>query len=158
MLQASNLAPNFAFRRNLVADDLRRLHEPCVIFEHQSTDSDGIDAYWYTVGGILDGEVLPDGCTVAGEVALVHADSRADADAIAVLGLHDTIIALDGEAAMYIDAHAALARLQSVGAQTRIELAMKPASERSDQLMADQAAIRPLIGDDIVLTVGGVEH
>ncbi len=158
MLQAANLVPNFGFRRALVADDLRRLMEPAVLFEHKHTDSDGVDAYIYTVAGLLDGEWLPEGCTVGGETILVHADSRADADAIAVLGLADTINALDGEAKLYIDAHAALARLATVGAQTRIELAMKPASDRSDQLMADQAAIRPLIGDDIVLTVGGVEH
>ena len=32
--------------------------------------------------------------------------------------------------------------------------AAKPDADKSDAFVADQAAIRPLIGDDIVLTVG----
>ena len=153
-IAAANTAPNFAFRRNLVADDLRRLQEPCVIFEHLGTDSDGQDFYLYTVGGWLDGTRLADGCTVGGEVMVIHADNKADADAMASMGLHDTILALDGEEAQYQEASAALARLSTVGAVERIDLANRQGGDKSDAFEADTAAIRPLIGDDVILTVG----
>lgn len=155
MIAAANVMPNFGHRRSLVADDLRRLQDPVVLFEHQGTDSDGVDFYLYTVAGYLDGARLPDGCTVAGEVMLIHADSRQDADALASLGLMDTINALDAEEGMYQEAAAALARLSTVGAVDRIDLATKPASDLSDAFVADRAAIRPLIGDDVILTTGG---
>lgn len=157
-IAAANTAPSFHHRRSLVADDLRRLHDPCVLFEHEGIDSDGVSYWVYTVAGRLDGQRLEDGCTVAGEVILVHGQDRAEADAIACLGLADTITALDGEAAAYIDAQAALARLQSVGPTRVMELAIKPDSDRSDEFERDAALIRPLIGDDIVLAAGRVEH
>lgn len=152
-LAAANIAPTFHHRQQLVTDDLMRLQQPCVIFEHHGTDSDGVDFYVYTVGGWLDGVPLQDGCTVKGEVILIHASSRDEADMIASLGLEDTINALHGEAKAYIDAHAALARLQSVSPVERLDLATKKASDKSDAFEADSAAIRPLIGDDVMLTV-----
>lgn len=157
-IEAANVLPSFAFRRSLVAEDLRRLQEPCVLFEGTHTDSDGATAYLYTVAGMLDGQRLEDGCTVAGEVMLVHADSRADADAIASMGLHDTILGLDAEDAAYVEAHAALARLNSVGAAEVMNQAMKAPGDTSDAFVRDAAAIRPLVGDDIVLAAGRVEN
>lgn len=150
----ANTVPVFHHRQQLVTDDLMRLQQPCVIFEHQGTDSDGVDFFVYTVGGWLDGVPLQDGCTVRGEVILVNAKSRDEADMLAGMGLEDTINALHGEASAYIDAHAALARLQSVSPLERLDLATKPDSDRSDAFEADTAAIRPLIGDDVMLTVG----
>lgn len=157
MIEAAHVAPHFGFRRRLVAEDLRRLSDPCVIFEGTHVDSDGATAYLYTVGGYLDGVPLADGCTVAGEVMLIHADSRADADTIAALGLGDTIDALDREDAAYVEARAALARMQSVGARQVLEQALKPAADTSDAFVRDATAIRPLVGDDIVLAAGRVE-
>jgi hypothetical protein len=157
-IASDNVAPHFGDRRRLVVEDLRHLQAPCVIFEHKGSDSDGVDYYVYTIGGYLNGEPLMQGCTVAGQVVLIHADSREDADAMAALGLHDTILSLDEEEAMYIDANAALARLQSVGPVERIDQAIKPNSDKSDAFVEDLNKIRTLVGDDIVLTVGGVEH
>lgn len=153
-ISAANTVPVFHHRQQLVTDDLMRLQQPCVIFEHHGTDSDGVDFYVYTVGGWLDGAPLQDGCTVRGEVILVNASSRDEADLMAGMGLEDTINALHGEAQAYIDAHAALARLQSVSPLERLDLATKPDSDRSEAFEADTAAIRPLIGDDVMLTVG----
>jgi hypothetical protein len=157
-IEAANVAPSFAFRRSLVAEDLRRLSEPCVIFEGTHTDSDGVTAYLYTVGGWLDGQPLADGCTVSGEVMLIHAGSRDEADYIARMGLHDTILALDSEEERYQEASAALARLSSVGRFELIDQATKPAADTSDAFVRDTEAIRPLIGDDIVLAAGRVEN
>lgn len=153
-IAAQNTAPVFHNRRSLVADDLRRLQEPCVLFEHHGIDSDGVQFWAYTVAGYLDGVRLADGCTVAGEVILINADNRSDADAMASLGLLDTIVALDAEASLYLDAQAALARLSTIGASDRIDLATRAPADKSDAFESDSAAIRPLIGDDIVLTVG----
>lgn len=154
MLTAANVAPSFHLRQRLVADDLKRLDEPCVIFEHFGHDSDGEPFYLYSVGGYLDGQPLQDGCTVGGDVILIHADSRDQADAMASLGLQDTINALERADDQLLDAAAALGRLGSVGAMGRLEAATKPASDISDTFVRDQAAIRPLIGDDIVLSTG----
>lgn len=153
-IAAANTVPTFHHRQQLVADDLRRIQEPCVIFEHQGQDSDGVDYYLYTVGGWLDGHPLADGCTVKGEVILIHASSRAEADVIASLGLEDTINALNAEESLYQDAHAAMARLSSLGAVERMDLATRADCDKSDAFEADAAAIRPLIGDDVILTVG----
>lgn len=127
-----------------------------MLFEHHGTDADGVDYWIYTVGGYLDGARLADGCTVSGEVILVNADTRGEADFLASMGLADTITALDGEAAAYIDAQAALARMQSVGAVEVLSQAMKPASDKSDAFMADAEKIDRLKGDDIVLAAGRV--
>lgn len=157
-IAAANCFPAFHLRQKLVADDLKRLQDPCVLFEHAWRDSDGAKCWAYTVGGWLDGARLADGCTVAGEVILVHARDRREADYLASLGLQDTIDALHRETEMYAAAIAAQYRLAAVGAIERMNLATKPDSDKSDAFEADTAAIRPLIGDDIVLTVGGVAH
>ncbi len=146
------IVPNFAFRPNLVADDLRRLQDPCVIFEYIHVDSDGEPAYIYTVGGWLDGKRIPDGATVGNETILVHAKTRDEADYLAGLGLQDTISALVAEEKLYQEANASLARLSSVGAIERANQATKPDSDKSDAFVEDVKAIRPLIGDDVILT------
>lgn len=161
MIAAANCVPNFAYRQDLKAEDLRRLQEPACIFEAEHTDSDGVVAYIYTVAGWLDGRnvaTLQGGCTVAGETMLIHADSREHADLLAGLGLQDTIDALNAEEARYIDAHAALARLHQINDVRRLEVAAKPDSDKSDDFEQDMAKVRPLVGDDIILTVGHVEH
>lgn len=151
MIAAANVAPNFLHRRNLVAEDLRRLQEPCVLYEYDALDDDGVRHYVYTVGGYLDGQRLADGCTVGGEVMLIHADSREEADAIAVMGLSDSINALDSEEELYQEANAALARLSSISPLERMDQALKPDSDKSDQFAEDVAKVRPLIGDDVIL-------
>lgn len=162
MISAANVAPSFHHRQRLVAEDLRRLSDPCVIFEHAGSDSDNEPFYVYTVGGWLDGQKLGDfqgGATVAGEVIVIHAKNRDDADAMAADGLGQTINALDDEERLYQEAHAAQARLASVGPIERIDQALKPTSDLSDRFIDDVNKIRPLIGDDIVLTTGkGLPH
>ena len=160
-IAASNCVPNFAYRRSLVAADLRRLQDPAAIFEGEHVDSDGVTAYIYTVAGWLDGvnvATMDGGCTVSGEAMLIHADSREHADILAGLGLQDTIDSLNSEAERYIDAQAALARLSAVNPLRRLEVAAKPDADKSDEFESDIAKVRPLVGDDIVLTVGGVTH
>jgi hypothetical protein len=157
MIAAADVAPTFHHRERILAEDLRKLEDPCVIFEHQGSDSDGARFFVYTVGGVLDGRKLGDfqgGVTVAGEVIIIHADRRDDADAMAADGLGQTIAALDVEEERYIDAHAAQARLASVGPIERLDQATKPASDVSDRFVEDVAKIRPLAGDDIILTTG----
>lgn len=135
------------------------MQEPAVIFEHEWRDSDGELCFAYTVAGWLDGAnvaTMQGGCTVGGEVIIVHARSRGEADMIASLGLQDTIDALNREEEAHLDALAAQARLASVSPVRRIELAT--AREKNEEFVADAEAIRPLRGDDIVLTVGGVAH
>lgn len=158
MIEAAATFPAFHLRQKLVADDLRRLQEPCVLFEHAWRDSDGAKCWAYTVAGWLDGHRLADGCTVAGEVIIVHARDRKEADYLASLGLQDTIDALNREEELYVEARAAQYRLASVGAADRISLATKPDADKSDAFVEDVDKIRPLIGDDLVLTVGGVKH
>lgn len=158
MIAAAETFPAFHHRQSLVADDLRRLQDPCVLFEHAWRDSDGVKCWAYTVGGWLDGHRLADGCTVAGEVMVVHANNRPEADYLAGIGLQDTIDALNREEELYIDARAAQFRLASIGAAERIEIATKPDADKSEAFIEDVKKIRPLIGDDVVLTVGGVAH
>ena len=95
---ASNMAPDFSVRRSLTMDELVRLDDPAVIFEHFHIDEDGAHAYVYTIAGRLNGQevaaVLPgrvEGCTVGEDVIIVHAADREEADDKAVLGLEDTI-------------------------------------------------------------------
>lgn len=154
MLTAADVAPSFHLRQRLVTEDLKRLDEPCVIFEHAGVDSDNVPFFVYTVGGVLNGMPLADGCTVGGEVIVINADSRDHADAMASLGLQDTIDALHSEDGRIADAAAALARLGSISPIARLDAATKPASDISDDFVRDSALIRPLIGDDIVLTAG----
>lgn len=162
MIAAANVAPTFHHRQRLVAEDLRRLQEPCVVFEHEGLDSDSARFFVYTVGGYLDGQPIggrEGGATIAGEVIVIAADKREDADEMASLGLGDTISALDEEEALYIEAHAAQARLASVGALERMNQALKPPSDVSDAFVEDVAKTRPLVGDDLILTTGrGLPH
>lgn len=152
MIYAADVTPDFSTRPRLTAEHLRHLAEPCVLYEYDRLDSDGNRHFVYTVGGYLQGIRLADGATVGGDVIVIHADDRAEADAMAVQGLADTINALDAEEDQYQEAHAALARLASVSPTERIDQALKPASDKSDAFVEDVKAVRPLIGDDIVMT------
>jgi hypothetical protein len=157
-IAAENVVPAFHLRRSISAQELRRLQEPAVIFECTRTDSDGVPFYVYTVAGWLDGEniaTMQGGATIGGDTILIHADNRAMADAIAGMGLQDTIDGLNREEEAHIDALAAKARLESVNPIRRLELAT--ASEKNPEFVADSEAIRKLRGDDIVLAAGGVE-
>lgn len=158
-IAADNVVPAFHLRRSITAQELRRLQEPAVIFECQRQDSDGVPFYVYTVAGWLDGQniaTMQGGATIGGDTILVHADSRDQADAIAGLGLQDTIDALNREEEAHLDALAAQARLASVNPIRRLELAT--ATEKNPEFVADSEAIRKLRGDDIVLAAGGLEH
>jgi hypothetical protein len=161
MHSTPELALDFTHRRSIDAADLKRLVDPAVIFEGTHVDEDGAVAYLYTVAGVLDGTNIftrAGGCTVGGDAMLIHADSREHADLLAGMGLEDTINALHTEDERYIDAQAALARLATLNPVQRLELATKPAADKSDAFVNDVDAIRPLIGDDIVLASGGVKH
>lgn len=158
MIEAANIVPNLAVRRSLTIEELKRLQEPAAIFEYEGRDSDGVPFYAYTVAGWLDGAnvaTIQGGCTVGGDAMVIHADSRAHADWLAADGLGTTLTALDGEDAAYIDAQAALARLATVGSVERLNLAIKPNADKSNAFVDDVNAIRPLIGDDIILAAGG---
>jgi hypothetical protein len=84
----------------LELDDLLRLGDPCVVFEGEQVDSDGVVSYVYTVGGFLDGKPVGEadhatksvkGCTIGGDCIMVQASSREEADAMAADGLDFTI-------------------------------------------------------------------
>jgi hypothetical protein len=159
MIAAANTAPAFHTRPSIAAQDLRRLQEPAVIFEGERRDDNGELAFLYTVAGWLDGQniaTMQGGCTVGGDVIVIHARTRDEADLIAGLGLQDTIDALNREEERHIDALAAQARLASVNPIRRLDLAT--AEQKNPEFVADQAAIRVLRGDDIVLAAGGVSH
>ena len=160
MIEAANMIPSFIGRQSITAEQLRHVSEPCVVFEADWLDDDGARCYAYTLGGWMDGRPLGGmlgGVTVGGEVMIVHADNRQNADALASLGLQDTINALHDEEASYVEAHAALARLAEVGPLRRIELATAAPADLSDEFVNDSQAIRKLRGDDVVLGTGGVE-
>lgn len=157
-IAADNIVPAFHLRRSITAQELRRLQEPVVIFECERQDSDGATHYLYTVAGWLDGEnvaTMQGGATVGGDVIVIHADSREQADAMAGIGLQDTIDALNREEEATLDALAAQARLDSVNPVRRLELAT--AAEKNPEFVADSEAIRRLRGDDILLAAGGVD-
>lgn len=82
---------DFSGHPSLTLQQLAQVDEPCVIFEGTKRDSDGVLAYLYTVGGFLDGQALWPGHTVGGDIILVHANSREQADELAGSGLEDTI-------------------------------------------------------------------
>jgi hypothetical protein len=159
-IAAANVAPSFIFRRSIDADDLKRLQEPAVIFEHHGIDDDGASFFVYTVAGWIDGENIATqqgGATVGGDVIVIHADDRPSADLMAGLGLEDTINALHRETDQMVDAAVALERLRQVGPIERINQAIKPAGDMSDAFVHDTAKARRLVGDDIVLAAGRVE-
>jgi hypothetical protein len=94
MLPAALMAPDFDARRSLTPAELVRLDEPAAIFEHLHVDSQGERAYIYTVAGWLDGANVithQGGCTIGGDVMIVHAEDRDEADQLACLALDDTI-------------------------------------------------------------------
>lgn len=161
MIAAANVLPNFATRRHILAADLKDLQEPAVIFEGTHTDDDGATVYVYTVAGWLNGQnvaTMQGGALVGGDVILISARNRKDADMMAGLGLQDTIDALNNEGNYILDALAAQARLKTLRPIERLNLATKPDSEKNPEFMEDAAKLRQLAGDDIVLTVGGVTH
>lgn len=154
-ISASNVAPDFIARRQITAQDLRRLDEPAVIFEYHGIDSDEAHFYVYTIAGYLDGEniaTIQGGATVGGDVIVIHADNRESADALACLGLEETINAMDAEEDKHLDALAAQARLASVSPMERLEQSMK--AEKNPDFVDDIDKVRTLVGDDIVLATG----
>jgi hypothetical protein len=158
MIEAANVRVDLAGRRSITSDELKRLQEPACIFEYSATDEDGAPHYVYTVAGWLEGRNIATaqgGCLVGGEAMVIHATSREHADFLACDGLGTTINALHSEDERYLDAQAALARLSTVSAVERMNLATKPDADKSDAFVNDADAIRPLIGDDIILTTGG---
>lgn len=160
-IEAANVRPSFLGRASITAEELRHVSEPAAIFEAQWLDEDGSRIWAYTLGGWLEGRPLGDmrgGVMVGGEVMLVTAKTREEADAMACLGLQDSIDALNAEERDYQEANAALARLASVSPTRRIDLATAAAADKSDEFEADAESIRRLRGDDIVLSAGGVEH
>lgn len=154
-IAAANVAPNFAFRRNLTASELQRVVDPCVIFEHEGLDSDFAPFWVYTVGGVLDGAPLPQGCTVGGDVIVMSGlTCREEADEVAIAGLFDVILALDAEKKQHEEAQAALSRLSTIGAVDRLDLASRKGADRSDAFDRDAQLIEKLRGEDIVMAGG----
>jgi len=154
-ISANHVAPDFAFRRQIHADDLKDIVEPAVLFEYAGRDADGAPFFVYTVAGWLDGENIATeqgGCTVGGDVMVINADTREQADAMACLALEDTINALHSEHERMIDAAAAQARLATVSPIDRMSLAMKP--EEYPRFVEDSSKARALVGDDIILAAG----
>lgn len=159
-IAAANTVPNFLLRRQISVSDLPRISEPCVVFEYEGADSDGVPFWAYTIGGWLDGQPLGDhrgGVTVKGEVAIITgAMNRQHADWLACEGLQTTIDAEIAATRKEMDARKALERLSSVGVIERMNLATRP--DKSDAFVEDVDAVRPLVGDDIVLAAGHVKH
>ena len=154
-IQAADVAPSFLLHDDIKASDLGRISDPCVILEHESVDADGVPFYCFTVGGWMDGKPLGNargGCTVGGDVIVISGLAREEAKFTASMGLQDTIEGLRGEAERYIEAQAALARLNSVSPAVRVDKAIADPADRSDEFERDTALIRPLRGDDIILS------
>lgn len=151
--------PNFLLRRQISLTDLPRIVDPCVVMEHEGVDSDGAPYWVYTVGGWLDGQPLGDhrgGVTIKGEVIVINAMSREHADWLAGDGLATTIDAEVASQSRERDAKKALERLGSVSRMERLDQALKPAADKSDAFVDDIDAVRPLVGDDVVLGAGRV--
>lgn len=153
MIAAANVAPNFLLYPKITADDLKRLSEPVVFPEYHGFDADGESFYAFTVGGWLDGRQIAR-ATVGGDVIILHADSQTAANYMAVLGLEATIEELLDEDRKHLDALAAQARLKTVGALERLDLAIKPDAEKSPAFERDMAKVRTLVGDDLILSQG----
>ena len=153
MISAANVAPNFLIRRSITAAELQELQEPAAIFEYEGRDSDGAPYFAYTVAGWLYGKNIATaqgGCTVGGQVIVINADSREQADHMAADGLGTTINALDQDDANTEEAQKALKRLTSVGEQERLDQAIR--TDKTESFVKDATAIQKLRGDDIVLT------
>lgn len=151
-----NHAPDFLGRFSIDAADLLRLDEPAVIFEHHGHDDDGASFFVYTVAGFLDGRNIfseqEQGCTVGGDVIVIHADKRDDADEMAAQGLFTTILSMEAEEKNRLDALAAQARLASISPMERLEQAMR--DDKNPDFVEDVSKIRTLVGDDIILAGG----
>ncbi len=154
-IAAANVAPNFLIRRSLTADELLRLQEPVVLYEYDARDDDGVPFFVYTIAGWLDGRNIATsqgGCTMGGQVIIVNADSREQADHMAADGLGITINGFEQDARDTQASKDSLARLTSVGATERMNQAMRP--DKNEDFVKDAAAIQKLRGDDIVLVAG----
>ena len=162
MIEAANVIPNFANRRNINAPDLKDLQEAAVIYEGCFSDSDGAPTHVYTVAGWLNGVNIFNelgGATVGGDVILIDGRfTRGEADMVAGLGLNDTIDALNSEEDQYLDALAAQARLATLRPLERMALASKPDSEKNPEFESDASKLRLLAGDDVILAAGRVAH
>jgi hypothetical protein len=154
-IQAADVAPSFLNHAEIVAADLPRISDPCVVLEHSGRDADGEPYHCFTIGGWLDGKPLGSmlgGCTVGGDVIIISGMDAEDAKLLAGMGLQDTIDGMRRESERYIDAQAARARLASVSPIVRMDKASAPAADKSDAFEHDAKLIRSLRGDDIVLT------
>lgn len=154
-ISAANIAPNFLIRLSITAEELQELQEPAVIFEYAGSDSDGEPYFVYTVAGWLHGQNIATeqgGCTVGGQVIIINARNREDADAMAADGLGITCNGLDEEDRQAEEAQAALSRLRAVGAVERIRQAAR--GDKNERFVADAHAIQKLRGDDVVLAAG----
>ena len=156
-IQAADVAPSFLHHADIKAADLPRISEPCVVLEHEGVDSDGATFFCFTVGGWLDGKPLGNehgGCSVGGDVIVISGVGmdREEAKWIASNGLQDSINAMRGEQDRYIEAQVALAKLNSISPERRIDLAIAAPADKSDEFERDTALIRTLRGDDITLS------
>jgi len=85
---------NFGARRSISMEDAVRIEDPCVLYEGEKTDEEGQRVFIYTVGGWLDGRNIANqagGCTVSGDVIIISAKDRREADVLAAEGFGDTI-------------------------------------------------------------------
>lgn len=85
---------NFGARRSISMGDAVRIEDPCVLYEGEKTDAEGQRVFIYTVGGWLDGRNITTqagGCTIGGDVIVISAKDRREADVLASEGFGDTI-------------------------------------------------------------------
>jgi hypothetical protein len=100
--------PNFAYEAHpdITIDQFRRLEDAVAIFECDGQDTDGHWFFCYTVGGQVDGEEVAVanhatkqamGALVEGDLIVVHAKRREEADEMAMDGIFHTQALLAGE-------------------------------------------------------------
>lgn len=85
---------NFGARRSISMEDAVRLDDPCVLYEGEKFDAEGARVFIYTVGGWLDGRNIAThdgGATIGGDVIIISAKDRREADVLAAEGLGDTL-------------------------------------------------------------------
>ena len=152
-IAAANVLPIFDHLPSSSLEDLIELQEPGCILEYEGHDDDGVAFFVFSIGGFLGGEMIHPSM-LGGQVIIITADDRYQATEIAVAGLETTINAELDKKSQEKSSLDALARLSSIGKLDRLEQAQKPDAEKSTDFVADVDAIRPLIGDDIVLTSG----
>jgi hypothetical protein len=75
---------------SITLQDLMLLDDPCVVFQGCRQDSDGEVLYLYLVGGFLDGRKI-EPSQVEGDVMIIHAKDKTEADWLAGSGLEDSI-------------------------------------------------------------------